>query len=64
MVRRILDVKMVFIKYANPEISKVLRDLINVCLSERTYPDFHKIFEVVSIFKKDESNNYRSISLL
>ena len=55
-----------FIKYANPVISKILSDMYNVCLSEGTYPDLLKIAKVVSIFKKGERNkmtNYRPISL-
>ena len=56
-----------FIKYANPIISKFLSDMLNVCLSEGTYPDLLKIANVVSIFKKGERNkmtNYRPILLL
>ena len=65
--RRTNDVEAVFIKYANPVISKFLSDMCNVCLSEGTYPDLLKIAEVVPIFKKGERNkmtNYRPISLL
>ena len=65
--RRTNDVETVFIKYANPVISKFLSDMFNVCLSEGTYPDLLKIAEVVPIFKKGERNkmtNYRPISLL
>ena len=54
--RRTNDVEMVFIKYANPVISKFLSYMFNVCLSEGTYPDLVKIAEVVSIFKKGERN--------
>ena len=65
--RTINDVETVFIKDANPIISKFLSDMFNVCLSEGTYPDLVKIAEVVPIFKKGERNkmtNYRPISLL
>ena len=51
--RRTLDVT-VFIKYANPVISKFLSNIFNVCLSEGTYPDLLKIAEVIPIFKKGE----------
>ena len=64
--RRTNDVETMFIKYANPVISKFLSDMFNVCLSEGTYPDFLKIAEVVPIFKKRKSNkmtNYRPILL-
>ena len=50
--RRTNDVETVFIKYAKPVISKFLSDMFNVCLSEGTYPDLHKVAEVVPIFKK------------
>ena len=65
--RKTSDVETVFIKYANPVISKFLSDMFNVCLSEGTYPDLLKIAKVVPIFKKGERNkmtNYRPISLL
>ena len=65
--RRTNDVETVFIKYANPVISKFLSDMFNVCLCEGRYPDLLKIAEVVPIFKKGERNkmiNYRPISLL
>ena len=46
--RRTNDViETVFIKYANPVISKFLSDMLNVCLSEGMYPDLLKIAEVV-----------------
>ena len=60
------DVETVFIKYANPVISKFLSDMFNVCLSEGTYPDLLKIAEVEPFFKKGERNkmtNYRPISI-
>ena len=46
------DVETVFIKYANPVISKYLSDMFNVWLSESTYPDLLKIAKVIPIFKK------------
>ena len=55
--RRTLDVKMVFIKYANPVILKLLHDIFNVFLSEGTYPDLLKIAEV-PIFKKAIFKNF------
>ena len=60
------DVETVFIKYANPVISKFLSDMFNVCLSEGTYPDLLKIADVEPFFKKGERNkmtNYRPISI-
>ena len=54
--RRTNDVETVFIKYANPVISKFLSDMFNVCLSEDTYPNLLKIAEMISIFKKGERN--------
>ena len=50
--RRTNDVETVFIKYANPVISKYLNDMFNVWLSESTYPDLLKIAKVIPIFKK------------
>ena len=56
-----------FIKYANPVISKFLSDMLNVCLTKGAYPDLLKIAEVVPLFKKGVRNkitNYRPMSLL
>ena len=53
--RRTNDVETVFIKYANPVISKFFSDMFNVCLSESTYPDLLKIAEVVPILKKENA---------
>ena len=41
--RRTNDVETVFIEYANPVISKFLSDMLNICLSEGTYPDLLEI---------------------
>ena len=54
--RRTNDVETVFIKYADPVISRFLSDMFNVCLSEGMYPDLLKIAEVVPIFEKRERN--------
>ena len=65
--RRTNAVETVFIKYANPIISKFLSDMFNICLSEGTYLDLLKSAEVVPIFKKEERNkmtNYCPISPL
>ena len=65
--RRTNDVETVFIKYANPVISKFLSDMFICLMSKGTYPHLLKIAKMVPIFKKGERNkmtNHYPISLL
>ena len=56
-----------FIEYSKTIVSTPLRDLFNLCISEGVFPEYLKIAEVISIFKKGDKNNttnYCPISLL
>ena len=54
--RRKLDPETKFIKYANPVISIYLSHLFNLCITTGVFPDSLKIAEVISIFKKGNTD--------
>ena len=62
---RSVDAPTKFIKYGKSVIAQFLCTLYNKCIVEGKYPDFFKITEVISIFKKGNpelATNYRPIS--
>ena len=62
-----INLPLKFLKYAKEEISLILSNLFNLCLSAGVYPDALKIARVVPLFKSGNScnlSNYRPISIL
>jgi len=55
------------LKHLNDELKSPICDLINKSINSGIFPDVYKLAEVVPIYKsknKEETNNYRPISLL
>ena len=49
----LVDTETKLIKYANPVLSVYLSELFKLCVKKGTYPDQHKIAEVISTLKKE-----------